>query len=118
MIVDIKASLLGQLVLKLAQIATGEIHHRPAVSADEVVVVLGGSPQQVAVATPLGMHLADKSQFSEDVQRAIDGDAPDTGMLLVHFFIDRCWGEVLMAESNGIDDLPPLRGELVPPLPQ
>jgi hypothetical protein len=55
----------GKPLLQLAEVAIGEVGHYAAVGANEMVVVLPGSPHQIAPAVSAGVHLADKTEFGQ-----------------------------------------------------
>ena len=53
-----EAGLPGEPLLQLAEVAVGKVGHHAAVGANEMVVVLPGSPHQIAPAVSSGVHLA------------------------------------------------------------
>jgi len=65
---------------------TTKINNLAAVTANQVVVVLG-STTGIAVTAPPRVQLADKLQSGQYIKGTVNGYQPDVGVLLMHFLI-------------------------------
>jgi hypothetical protein len=85
--INIEPGIIRQLLLNLAQIAAGEIHHRAAVGTDKVMMMLRWSSQQVAATVAPGVYLADETQFGKQADGSIYGDQAYVTVLALDLFV-------------------------------
>ncbi len=83
-----------------------------------MVVMLRRPSHQIAPAVASCMHLTDKPEFGQYIERTVHRDKPDAGVFLMHLFVYGSGCEMVMAERDYIQHSPPLRRDLVALLSQ
>ena len=113
MTTNFKVSIFRQPVFESAEVTIGKIDDRTAFRADQMVVVLGRPSHQVAPAIPAHMNFADKTQFSEYIQRAVNGNQSHTRIILAYLIVYLRGRHVLMNAGYSRQNFTALRRYLV-----
>jgi len=113
----LEAGLFRQPPLQPGEVAGCEIDDPAAVGANQVMVVLGRPPHEIAAAVTAGVHFADEPEPGQHFQRAVYRHQADAGVPAPYLFVDGCRGKMLVALHDGIDHRPALRGNLMTVLP-
>ena len=112
MVVYSKAALPGKPFLQFNEIVSCEINNLPTAGANKVMVVLRCT-DCIAWAAIAGVELADESKVGQYVEGAVDCNQPDVGVSLAYPVVNRCWGEVVVAGGDSVNDAPALWSKLV-----
>jgi hypothetical protein len=108
-----EAGLARQPAFQCAEVTIGKINHGSAAGTNQVMVMLGRTPHQVAADVTADAYFTDQTQGSEYLQRAIDGHQPDTRVPPACHLVYCRRGEVLATAGNGAYDSAALRGNLI-----
>jgi hypothetical protein len=108
-----EAGFFYNLVFQFIKVTIGENFYLAAVRTDEVVMVAGRLPHQVAAAAMAGVSFTNEAAFFQDFQGAVNSYQADSGVVGFYAFVYSGGGLVLVGADNLVNHNTALGGYFV-----